>query len=149
KRLMTAAANLATAASAIHAKGYVIGDVNHGNMLVHDQAVAALIDTDSFQVTSVDEVFYSPVATVEFTPPELFGCSLEQTNRTMHQDAFGIAILIFQLLMQGSHPFLNGRYTGGGDPPSPDQAMRAGYWPYGSRRGSYDPPRFAPPWEVL
>ena len=50
--LVRAAKNLAAAFYVIHQYGYVIGDVNEGNILVNDKACVRLIDCDSFQVRS-------------------------------------------------------------------------------------------------
>src|SRR5262245_52543492 len=44
------ARNLAAAVSAVHARSYVVGDLNEGNVLVARTALVTLIDTDSFQV---------------------------------------------------------------------------------------------------
>jgi len=46
-----AAATLLSAVGALHARGYVIGDVNESNILISDSALVTLIDTDSFQVS--------------------------------------------------------------------------------------------------
>ena len=48
--LVRTAKNLAAAFFVIHKFGYVIGDVNEGNILVNDKACVRLIDCDSFQV---------------------------------------------------------------------------------------------------
>jgi len=72
KYLLHMALNLAIAVDAIHSKGYVIGDINEGNILVNPQALISLIDTDSFQVKDPAGLFYRcPVGREEFTPPEL------------------------------------------------------------------------------
>jgi DNA-binding helix-hairpin-helix protein with protein kinase domain len=51
-----------------------------------------------------------------FQPPELHGAALNRVVRTANHDAFGLAVTIFQLLMQGRHPYA-GRYSGPGDMP--------------------------------
>src|ERR1700683_2575712 len=45
------ATNIARAFATVHDAGQVIGDVNHGNLLVSEQATVALIDCDSFEIT--------------------------------------------------------------------------------------------------
>jgi len=112
--LLSAAANLARAFAAIHAEGnIVIGDVNHGNVLVSDHALVKLIDCDSVQITAGGRTFLCGVGVSTHTPPELQGGSL-RVLRTPDHDLFGLAVLLFQLLFMGRHPF-SGRYLGPGD----------------------------------
>jgi len=107
-----AAANIARSVAKVHDLGAVIGDINHSGILISDQAVAALIDADSFQF-GPDHL--CRVGVPEYTPPELQGRSLSGIVRTADHDAFGLAVVLFQLLFMGRHPFV-GRYTGGDMP---------------------------------
>ena len=104
-----AAANIARAIAKVHELGVVIGDINHSGILISDQAMAALIDADSFQF---GPSHLCRVGVAEYTPPELQGQRLERVIRTRNHDAFGLAVVIFQLLFMGRHPLL-GRYSGG------------------------------------
>jgi DNA-binding helix-hairpin-helix protein with protein kinase domain len=99
--LIRTAHNLAAAVRALHARGYVIGDVNESNILVTDTALVTLVDTDSFQVREPHNgvVYRCSVGKPEFTPPELQGCPFAQVDRAPEHDLFGLAVLIFQLLM--------------------------------------------------
>jgi hypothetical protein len=127
------ARNLAAALGALHARGYVVGDVNESNILVTPSALVTLIDTDSFQVHeygSAGEIIHTcPVARLEYTPPELQGKSLHNAERSPEQDAFGLGVLIFQLLMEGNHPF-RARWLGKEEPPPLEERIRQGYFPY-------------------
>ena len=112
--LLSAATNLARAFAAIHAAGdIVVGDVNHGNVLVSDHALVKLIDCDSVQITAGGRTFLCGVGVSTHTPPELQGGSLRVLRMPDH-DLFGLAVLLFQLLFMGRHPF-SGRYLGAGD----------------------------------
>lgn len=144
------ARNLAAAVRALHARGYVIGDINESNILVTDTALVTLVDTDSFQVRDPQSgaVYRCPVGKPEFTPPELQGKTFVQMDRTPEHDLFGLAVLIFLLLMEGTHPFA-GVYQGADEPPSYDARILAGHFPYGSRRAPYKPMPAAPPFEML
>ena len=145
------ARNLAAAVAALHARGYVVGDLNQSNILVSQRALVTLVDTDSFQVRDPQsgEVLRCLVGKPEFTPPELYGCRFSEVDRRVEHDLFGLAILIFQLLMEGTHPFA-GVFLGPGDPPPYEERIRAGDFPYGtSRKLPYAPMPFAPPWELL
>lgn len=103
--LVRAARNLATCVHHVHEAGFVIGDLNESNVLIDDQAMAKLIDVDSFQVKIDGRVHPCKVGKSELLPPELQGVSLEGVERTEHQDRFGLAILLFQTLVFGRHPF--------------------------------------------
>ncbi|MDY7020519.1 MAG: DNA-binding protein [Cyanobacteriota bacterium] len=144
------ARNLVASVTDLHASGYVIGDVNESNILVSDTAIVTLVDTDSFQVrdTQTNIIYRCPVGKAEFTPPELQGQTFRDRDRTPEHDRFGLAVLIFQLLMEGTHPF-SGVYQGSGDPPALEARIKAGHFPYGSHRVPYKPMPLAPSFEIL
>lgn len=114
--LVRTAKNLAAAFFVIHKFGYVIGDVNEGNILVSDKACVRLIDCDSFQVRKDNRLFYCEVGVAQFTPPEIQKLKHFRMERTPNHDNFGLAILIFELLFLGRHPF-SGVYEGKDDMP--------------------------------
>jgi formylglycine-generating enzyme required for sulfatase activity/serine/threonine protein kinase len=143
--------NLAAAVGAIHTRGYVIGDVKESNILATDTALVTLVDTDSFQVRNqqTGQNYRCPVGTPEFTPPELQGKMFAAIDRTIEHDRFGLAVLIFQLLMEGTHPFA-GVFQGLGEPPLLEERISSGHFPYATgRRVPYLPTRVAPPFDIL
>ncbi|CAD5957591.1 DNA-binding protein [Planktothrix agardhii] len=144
------ARNLVASVADLHSSGYIIGDVNESNILVSDTALVTLVDTDSFQVRDPDTglIYRCPVGKAEFTPPELQGQAFRELNRTPEQDRFGLAVLIFLLLMEGTHPF-SGVYQGSGDPPAIESRVRAGHFVYGTKQVPYQPMPYAPPFEIL
>ena len=97
----------------MHHYGYVIGDVNEGNILVSNHACVTLIDCDSVQVRTSGTVYYCEVGVAQFTPPEIQNSKDFRMERSKNHDNFGLAILIFQLLFMGRHPFA-GVYSGQG-----------------------------------
>ncbi|HEY2667453.1 MAG TPA: hypothetical protein VGK51_11505 [Actinomycetota bacterium] len=110
------AANVARAFGTLHREGHVVGDVNHGNVLVGPDGTVMLIDCDSFQVRDGAEVFSCDVGVPLFTPPELQGYGFRGLLRTENHDRFGLAVLLFHLLYLGRHPYA-GRYAGAEDMP--------------------------------
>lgn len=132
--LIHTASNVARAFAVIHEHGHVVGDVNHGNLVVSDQATVALIDCDSFQVTTRGRRFLCDVGVSTHTPPELQGRALRGVLRTANHDAFGLAVMIFQLLFMGRHPF-SGSYLGAGEMPL-EQAIQEYRFAYGGRAGA-------------
>jgi DNA-binding helix-hairpin-helix protein with protein kinase domain len=128
------AANVARAFGTLHREGHVVGDVNHGNVLVGPDGTVMLIDCDSFQVRDGPEVFCCDVGAPLFTPPELQGYGFRGLLRTENHDRFGLAVLLFHLLYLGRHPYA-GRYAGAEDMPI-ERAI-------GEFRFAYGPDRWA------
>ena len=104
--LVRTAANVSRAVASVHKTGCVIGDINHSGILVSDEAKVALIDADSFQIIDGAERFLCRVGVPEYTPPELQGKKFSTIMRTANHDSFGLAVVIFQLLFMGRHPFV-------------------------------------------
>ena len=128
--LYQTACNIALVMAALHDKGYCIGDVSDQNILVTRTALITFIDTDSFQVTEPGgTVYLCPVGTPDYTAPEIIGKDFESFNRTVAHDNFGLGVLIFQLLMEGNHPFRS-KWLGTGEPPPGEERIRRGLFPY-------------------
>lgn len=99
--LIRTAINLARIVATVHSAGAIIGDINSAGFLVSQNALVTLIDADSFQASA----FRCRVGMPEYTPPELQGISLSDVDRDANHDAFGLAVILFQLLALGWHPF--------------------------------------------
>src|ERR1700733_9739542 len=59
--LLHTATNIARAFATIHTSGQVVGDVNHSNLMVAQNATVAMIDCDSFQISDGGVIFPCPV----------------------------------------------------------------------------------------
>jgi DNA-binding helix-hairpin-helix protein with protein kinase domain/Flp pilus assembly protein TadD len=123
--LIQTAGNIARAFRVIHEHNQVIGDVNHGSVGVSQKATVTLFDCDSFQITARGRQYLCAVGIDTHTPPELQGRSFRTVVRTANHDAFGLAVIIFQLLFLGRHPFA-GRFLGAKETP-PLQKLIAEY----------------------
>jgi len=143
--LIRAALNIAKAFAAIHEMGCVIGDVNHGGIRVSKDATVKLIDCDSFQILVNHRYFLCEVGVENFTPPELQGKPFKGVIRTPNHDNFGLAVMIFNLLMMGRHPFA-GRYSGKEDMPV-EKAISQFRYVYGGNKAltQMSPPPLTPP----
>ncbi|TAF06427.1 MAG: tetratricopeptide repeat protein [Nostocales cyanobacterium] len=149
--LLRTARNLAAAFAALHTSGYCIGDVNESNILVSDTALVTLVDTDSFQVPDPTQnlIYRCAVGKPEYTPPELQNKTFAEYDRDISHDLFGLAVLIFQLLMEGTHPF-SGIFQGLSDPPTYEARIIAGHFTYSqNQKIPYLPTPIAPSWEML
>lgn len=138
--------NIARAFAVVHDLGHVIGDVNHGNLLVGSDGTVMLIDCDSFQVRNGAAVFTCDVGVPLFTPPELQGqMTFRGLVRTPNHDLFGLSVLAFHLLFMGRHPFA-GRFVGHGEMPI-ERAIaeyRFAYAPNAIANGMERPPGTVP-----
>jgi DNA-binding helix-hairpin-helix protein with protein kinase domain/Flp pilus assembly protein TadD len=115
--LIFAATNVARAFYVLHNNRIIVGDVNEKNILISNDATVKLIDCDSFQIPQPDGRFFKCLVGVQtHTPPELQGKNFRNVERTQDHDNFGLAVIIFQLLMMGRHPF-SGRFKGNSDIP--------------------------------
>src|SRR5215467_5482035 len=113
--LVHTATNVARAFSVIHDNGHVIGDVNQSNLRVSPEtAIVNLIDCDSFQISSNGKLYPCEVGVPLYTPPELQELEFRDVVRTPNHDNFGLAVLIFHLLLMGRHPFA-GKFLGRGE----------------------------------
>ncbi|HEX6748414.1 MAG TPA: hypothetical protein VF092_14045 [Longimicrobium sp.] len=147
--LHRAGRNLAAAFDALHAAGYVVGDVNESNLLVAPaDARVTLVDADSLQVRDTGGGIYrSKVGKAEFTPPELQGVSFGTVDRAPEHDRFGLAVLLFLLLMEGTHPFAV--RLGEADAAPVEERIRRGLFPHASGEDEVHPPRLSPPFDAL
>ncbi len=145
--LVTAGENIASVIDSIHAKGYIVGDMNESNFFISSQALATIVDCDSMQVTTSSGVFRCTVAKPEYMAPELQGANLSKEIRTQAQDNFALAVLLFHLLMEGFHPY-SGRWNKAGEAPSIEERISRGDSPYGSS-SRISPSPGAPPFDIL
>ena len=164
-----AAANLARAVATVHKGGHVIGDLNESNVLVTDTALVTLVDTDSFQIQQGgkssqaapswlgalpgQQIYRCGVGKAEYTPPELQGVDFKTVDRTIAHDNFGLAVLLFYLLMDGFHPFAGVLNTGLSVGRVDLYGIKQGLFPYlrwgANASQSLQPPPKAPPFNYL
>lgn len=142
--------NVARGVATIHAStGVVCGDVNGVNVLVDGAGNVTLVDLDSCQVAVGSDVFCCDVGRREYLAPELQGKNLRGLVRSVAHDNFALAVLIFQVLMRGYHPF-SAQFVGVGTRLAQGERIQRGLWPYRvGGAGEYRPPRSAPPFAGL
>jgi len=115
--LVFTARNTASAFQTLHSHDCVIGDVNPNLVFVGSNSTVKLIDCDSFQIFADGRCYPCEVGSPHFTPPELQNSStFRGIVRTVNQDNFGLAVLLFHILLMGRHPF-SGIFSGTGDNP--------------------------------
>lgn len=114
--------NLIDTINRLHQLDIYLGDINLENVLCDPNTwKISLIDADSYQVLD----YPCPVGRPEMTPLEHHGKDFKYVKRTKESDYFSLAILMFQCLMLGRHPYDN---IGGGNP---IENLENGRFPYG------------------
>jgi len=107
--LLRVARNCAAAFETLHENGVVMADVNEKNLLVTTNGLVRLIDCDSYQICNGNHRFLCDVGVPLWTAPELQMRVRQRgyhgLERTPSHDRFGLAVLIFELLFMGRHPF--------------------------------------------
>ena len=114
----------------LHSNNIIMGDINPGNILVKDPKTVYFVDTDSYQIEDLP----CPVGTTDFTAPErLKAGNVDYAHflRTMDDDNFAIAVLLFMLMMNGVHP-----YTSVGERTREENMVRQSF-PYSVKSNGY------------
>lgn len=87
-------------------QGVLAGDISASNFLVDKKsAQVSCIDCDSYQVSDSFGLLASPVLTPTHAAPELLEAGRADAPRTLAMLNFSSAVLFFQILTQGVHPF--------------------------------------------
>jgi len=133
----------------VHYYGHVIGDVNESNIMVAKDGAIKLIDCDSFQIITSKNKYLCTVGKPEFTPPELQGHSFGRLERTQNHDNFGLAVIIFQLLLMGKFPFSGVPLKG--DIPEQGEAIKNFQFAFGkdAHLKNFKPPPNSPTLQIL
>ncbi|MFD4318040.1 protein kinase [Streptomyces sp. NPDC058548] len=103
KFLLGVASNLAYMTAELHQQRFVVGDLSSANAVVDPNGFVTFLDCDSFAFTDTltGESFGSDVFTDDYAGPERYSGEAP----TRHSDDFALAVLIYQLLSAGNHPF--------------------------------------------
>ena len=113
--------------------GVLVNDFNPANFLVDEQCNVSFIDTDSYQlVDSNGRAHLTHTHFPSHAAPELLtNQSALKRPRTIEQVRFSAAILAFQLLMCGYHPYSYYDNATRGGVGTPDENLVAGRCPLG------------------
>lgn len=85
----------------LHMHNIIAGDIQLKNALIYTSSTQYLIDMDSVQVGNLP----CPVGTEEFTDPRLWGRDFSGFVRTLEDEDYSIAMLVFTVLFCGLHPY--------------------------------------------
>jgi eukaryotic-like serine/threonine-protein kinase len=102
---ITLAANLSAVIAELHRQQHYVVDMKPVNLRFYRRSLyMAMLDCDGFSIQGQGERFKAPQYTPDYLAPE-FQVSGITNDGEEQQDRFALAVLIFQLLNFGIHPF--------------------------------------------
>ncbi len=146
RHLIITGANLAGLIASLHTGGHrAAGSMSIRSLLVSKDCSVHLIHSDAFQVRDPDTGLFLPAGALEndLTPPEWRNeKNISDKTDRYPADLFGLAVLLFRLLMDGVHPFMIAPDEKRKEQTLSDR-IREGLYPY-TARNDIRPPLFAP-----
>ncbi|WP_058912597.1 hypothetical protein [Entomohabitans teleogrylli] len=125
------AMNLASLVAAIHTRRHYIIDMKPVNLRFYRESLyVALLDCDGFSIQGQGERFPAGQFTPEYLAPEFQQSGSVPGSQEEQQDRFALAVIIFQLLNFGLHPY-SGRPLSGQLPTHIPGRIGAGAYAYG------------------
>ncbi len=85
----------------LHDRNIILGDINPNNILVVSPSEVYFVDTDSYQI----EGYPCPVGTINYTAPEIQRKKFDTFLRTMGNEQFAVATLLFMIMLPGKPPY--------------------------------------------
>jgi hypothetical protein len=130
---LTLAANLAAVLDALHQQQHYVVDLKPVNLRFYrDSLYIAMLDCDGFSIQGHAERFPAEQFTADYLAPE-FQRKGMPAGTEMAQDRFALAVVIFQLLNFGIHPY-SGRPGNAQVATDIPGRIRDGYYAYGVKR---------------
>jgi len=85
----------------LHDRNVILGDINPNNILIVSPKEVYFVDTDSYQI----EGHPCPVGTINFTAPEIQKKKYNEFLRTLGNELFAVATLLFMIMLPGKPPY--------------------------------------------
>ena len=154
------AKNLCIVLHSVHKSGHVCGDLNPRNINVDPRnGLVTFLDTDSYHIQDGAKTYRCDMGFPQYLPVEIQkkmrgGVNLVTAPLpTFSQDTdnFALAIHIFQLLMNGTHPFTCAIIPShvSVTAPQPVDNIEKGLFPFVQKHSGIKIPVFAPPISIL
>lgn len=152
------AKNLCVVLNAVHEAGHVCGDFNPKNISVDpNTGHITFVDTDSYHITDGNNTYRCNVGMPEYLPREIQTkmynglANAQLPTFSQATDNFALAVHIFQLLMNGVHPFACSVIPSQDSVPIPStsDSILNGECPFFKDVPGKQIPKFAPPADIL
>lgn len=85
----------------LHYRNIILGDINPNNIFVVSPNEVYFVDTDSYQI----EGYPCPVGTINYTAPEIQRKKFDTFLRTIGNEQFAVATLLFMIMLPGKPPY--------------------------------------------
>lgn len=85
----------------LHDRNIIMGDINPSNILVVSPKEVYFVDTDSYQIEDLP----CPVGTINYTAPEIQRRNYGDFLRTIGNENFAVATLMFMIMLPGKPPY--------------------------------------------
>jgi serine/threonine protein kinase len=123
--------NLSSLLAHLHAQKHAVIDLKPQNIKVFRRThIVTLLDCDSYRIEHNGRWFPATNFTPDYIAPEALRNEIPPQGLTETQDRFALAVILFQLLNGGIHPF-QGIQTGGDELPTNDAKVGAGLYAHG------------------
>lgn len=150
RELATLAANLVDAVIALEAWNVEPADFNPENFVFDNAGHVFLLDLDSVSFREGGTAYPSKMCYGDTAAPELLGKpDAFKELRSRAQTVFSMAVLCFQVVQLGEHPFSFVEVPGGPRMSSPAENIRAGLCALGGGTGLQRAPRYYALWSWL
>ena len=127
------AANLAILVDSVHQQNHFIIDMKPVNLRFYRESLyVSMLDCDGFSIQGEHERFAAGQFTVDYLAPEFQQSKLIPQSQEAQQDKFALAVILFQLLNFGIHPF-SGRPLNNNVPNDLPGRIAGQYYAYGMR----------------
>lgn len=177
---LLAAINLCAVMDTVHEMGQVCGDLNPQNICINvdtedrqNGLQIMLVDADSYHFVAPGKIYRCEVGLAEYLAPEIqrkLTADIDLKNAslptyTQETDLFALAVHIFELLMNGCHPFACAKDTAVYQSdiaqttettsqdsivaPQPIDNIKDGFFPFYEKRPGITHPIYAPVFESL
>lgn len=121
--------NLAAAVSSIHVLGHAIVDLKPVNLkFFKKELYVAVLDCDGFYINAPGNTASASQVTLDYLAPEFHNAPITAPE---HQDRFALAVIIFQLLNFGIHPYSCVPKNNAQIPPDTEGKIKSNLYPYG------------------
>jgi serine/threonine protein kinase len=126
------AKNLSRLVADLHSHGHFFIDCKPQNIRVFKRNhVVTLIDCDGFSINGKTKRFPAELLSTDYIAPEAQRNNTLPANLGEFQDRYALAVILFQLLNRGTHPFQGVITDTGLSFNTNDEKAAAGLYPYG------------------
>lgn len=137
------AKNLSSVVSDLHNNGHYFIDLKPQNIRVfrktHD---VTLLDCDGFSIQSKNGIRYpADLISTDYIAPEVTRENLQPKELGEYQDRYALAVILFQLLNNGTHPFQGILISDIKNVHTNDEKAAAGLYPHGKIENPQIKPR--------